>query len=162
MAVDKTTLMSKKLWNLYAVGCSDCGEMVNIPKIAGQAATVAKNLKHTINGEPPQIKHTEMASWYSAEGFIPHGNWGMVSQDGLGPLCPCAFLCGFPFPCLCAPCVPACGICGTSCRRPVGAYMGPGAFWDYAIHLGLAGPIMNVVDKKRVEGVPIGNPMKRD
>jgi NADH dehydrogenase FAD-containing subunit len=148
VAVDTSSLMCKGAFNLYAVGCSDCGEMASIPKITAQAASVAKNLEFTLAGNQPSHKHSEAVAFMTAEALVPYGDWLMVSLDELGPLGAICFCCGFPFPCCLAPCVPACGLCGNNCSRPVGAK--PASFWDWAMTKGPAGPVLEKADKTKL------------
>ena len=151
VAVDKASLMSTKMFNLFAVGCSDNGEMCSIPKIEAQAKSVVKNLELTLKGGQPTHRHKEAIPFYKAEGLVPHGLWGMIATDELGAIGYLCCMCGFPFPCCLGPCVDPCGVCGTSCSKPVGK--GPGGFWDFAMNMGPFGPVLGKANKKRVPAV---------
>ena len=140
VAVDKASLMSAAMVNLYAVGCSDNGEMCAQPKIEGQAATVAKNLCSTLAGGEPGFKHAEKMAWYKAEGMILHGDWGMVATDEMGAAGACCTACGFPFFCCLAPCLPACGACGVNCAKPAGKWQGKCV--DCVMGAGPFGPVL--------------------
>lgn len=113
-------LMCRKVPNLFAVGCSNNGEMASIPKIAAQSSSVSRNIANLINGKP-LVPHKEGMPSYKAEGIILHGDWAMASLDELDPFTrTCCFMLGFPFPCCLAPCLPfPCALCGYSCSRLV-------------------------------------------
>jgi hypothetical protein len=118
-----------------------------------------KNLAHTLARGEPKHKHREGLPWMQAEVMVPHGDWGMVAVDGVPAVGKACLRClGFPLPCLLGPCVAVCGVCGTSCKRPVGS--GPGGFWQFALNMGPFGPVLGKADKKRQP--PAQNEMKRD
>jgi thioredoxin reductase len=144
--VDSTTLMCKKVSRLFAIACSNNGEMSAIPKIEGQVKSVVKNIELLSFDKSPSFKHVEALPFLKSEAAILYGkSWAMIATDSigfLGPLCVCI---GFPFPCCLMPCLPHCGLCGTSCAKPVGKE--PAQFFGVMMEKPF-GPVLGAADKK--------------
>jgi NADH dehydrogenase FAD-containing subunit len=122
--------------NMFAVGCTSAKEIVNIPKIDGQAKTAITNILKLLAGKEALTKHSENAPFMKSAPLqkIGHDTYAYLDTGNIPPPVACCAKMGFPccpppccWFCVCHPCC-----CAGPCADPEGVNLA--AFAKSIVH----------------------------